>query len=172
VAGVAALIAVSASRTTSSPSTSARSLGGAGGGSGQVGERLPGFAIATIAGGSMRVPSGRPGAVFLTTATCESCIPSSKALDVLKRRFGARADVLWVSINPADTVASVRAFQRLVGHPAYSAALDSSGALARTFRVTVLGTAVVYDRRGRIVFRGDEPQLPALRSAFAKAGMT
>jgi hypothetical protein len=171
LAAIAVLVAIASTRTTSAGSSSARAVGGARGGSGQPGERVPGFVIASIDGASVRVPSGGPGALFFTTASCESCIPSSKALGVLKRRFGARAEVLWVSISPSDTIASVRAFQRAVGNPPYRAALDTSGALARSFRVTALGTAVVYDARGRVVFRGDEPQLPALKSAFAKAGL-
>ena len=168
---IVVLVAVASNRSTSSSSTGARAVGGAHRGSGQQGQRVPGFAIAAIDGASVRVPSGKPGAVFFTTATCESCIPSSRALGTLKRRFGARADVLWVSINPSDTTSSVRAFQRAIGKQPYRVAIDTSGSLARIFRVTALGTAVVYDARGRVVFRGDEPQLPALKSAFAKAGL-
>lgn len=169
--GIVVLVAIASTHKGSSSSTRPGAVSAAHGTSGQRGELMPSFTIASLDGDSVQVPSGRPGAVFFTTATCESCIPSSRALGALKRRFGARADVLWVSINPSDTVSRVRTFQRAIGREPYRVALDTSGALARTFRVTALGTAVVYDTDGRVVFRGDEPQLPALRSAFTKAGL-
>ena len=167
------LVVVASHRASSSGSPAVHGAGGAAAvGSGEVGQRVAGFTISSIDGARVRVPADRPGALFFSTADCDSCVPSSIALGKLKRRFGSAVDVLWVSIDPSAGPAVVRRFRRTVGDPPYPFAVDTSGSLVRTYRITALGTALVYDARGRVVFRADEPSLGALRAAFAKAGLS
>ncbi len=79
-------------------------------------------------------------------------------------------DALVVSIDPTDSVAKMRDYRRAAGSPPYPMAWDRTGALASDLQVAALGTSVVYDARGRVVFRGIDSDPAAIASAVHKAG--
>jgi hypothetical protein len=165
------LVVVSTQRSASKNSASSAVVAASSGGGGtNVGGQVPPLRLTSINGTSVSVPSGRPGALFFSASYCQPCIPSSIALGKLKQRLGNRIDINWISIDPSDSVDGVRAFRQAVGNPSYNFDIDQSGSLVQAFQLQYLGTAVIYDRTGKIVYRGDEPQLETLQSAFAKAG--
>lgn len=134
------------------------------------GARVAPLTLTSIEGERIRLPASRPGALFFTVSSCVSCIPSARALGELKARFGDRADVAWVGIDPGDPPEAVRARRKSLGDPDYPFAVDRGGTLAGRYAVTALGTTVVYAADGRIVARLVEPTGEQLASAFERAG--
>ncbi len=182
VAAVAVLVIVSSMRSTSGGGGSAQvteapaasaSVTGSSSGSGQVGERLASFELTSIDGEPVKVPAGKPGAVFFMAGWCGSCIPETKALSQVMDRFGGRISVLAVSPDPSDSVSALRQFRAAAGDPRYPFAWDQQGTLARAWVVSALDTTLVYDRRGKVVFRDGVPtDAETLEKAFVKAGVS
>lgn len=141
-------------------------------GSGDVGERLATYMLVSLDGREVKVPAGKPGALFFMAGWCYSCVAEAVALDKLERHHGDRISVLAVSPDPTDTVASLTRFRKEVG-ARYPFAWDKEGTLARALAVNALDTTVVYDARGKIVFRDAVPSdLATLEAAFRTAGVS
>ncbi len=177
VAVLAASVVAATTRSTS-PGPSGNGSGtvefttSAGGGSGQVGERLTRFSLASIDGAQVSAPAGKPGVLFFMAGWCGSCLPEAEALDQVRDRFGDRLSLLAVSSDPTDSEAALRKFRVAAGDTGYPFAWDRDGALARRFAVTALDTTLVYDADGKVVFRDAGPTDQAtLRSALEKAGL-
>ena len=177
VLAVVALVTVATVRSTTGGSaaevTAVTTPGAtASAGSGAVGEPLGTYALVSIDGQKIQVPAGKPGALFFMAGWCYSCVAEAAALDKLERRHGDRISVLAVSPDPTDTVASLTRFREEVG-ARYPYAWDKQGTLARALGVRALDTTVVYDARGKAVFRDAVPSdLQTLEAAFRKAGVS
>jgi thiol-disulfide isomerase/thioredoxin len=183
VAAVVVLAVISSTRSTSGGGESARvtetpAAGGPGsngapGGSGQVGEQLASSSLTSIDGQPVKVPSGKPGAVFFMAGWCATCYPEATALGELERRLGDRIAVLAVSPDPSDSVSAIRQFRSQAGNPRYPFAWDQQSTLARALEVSALDTTVVYDAGGKVVFRDAVPtDAETLEQAFRKAGVS
>jgi thiol-disulfide isomerase/thioredoxin len=141
-----------------------------------VGHPSPTVTVPTLAGGTFRLPAGRPAVVYFMAAWCESCQAEAQALGQLHQRVGDRVPILAVDADPSDLPAQTQAFFRIigidVGGPGYQVARDQNGRLAAAFAVRALDTTVVIDSRGRVVYRDEVPtSLPTLKSALGKAGL-
>jgi hypothetical protein len=93
-------------------------------------------------GRPVSLPAGRPGMVMFSTSMCVTCFLSAR-----ERRDS-------------------------IGRRPYPFAIDTSGTMATTYRITALGTVIVYDATGKIVARIVEPGPADLRKAFRRAGVT
>jgi thiol-disulfide isomerase/thioredoxin len=124
----------------------------------------------TLAGGTFRLPAGRPAVVYFMAAWCSSCRAEAQALGRLQRQLGDRAAILAVDVDPSDLEAQTRAFFHAVGDPGYAVARDQDGRLAGAFAVRALDTTVVVDPAGRVVYRDAvSTDLATLKAALAKA---
>lgn len=177
VASVVALVAVAMIRSTYGGGSSAQVTevpapsGEAAAGSGQVGERLARYSLVSIDGQPVRVPAGKPGAVFFMAGWCGPCLAETAALNKLERRLGDRISVLAVSPDPSDSVSQIRQFQDAAGDPRFPFAWDRQGTLARALAVSALDTTLVYNARGEVIFRDAVPtDLATLEAAFREAG--
>lgn len=128
--------------------------------------------LTTVEGRVVRLPAGRPGALFFSVSSCLSCLPSAEALGEVKRKFGGRVDVAWVSIDPSDPPAILRQRRRAIGDSPYPFTIDKSGTLAKRFGITALGTTLVYDAQGRVSARLSEPGRDQIEAAFRKVGVS
>lgn len=175
---VVVLAVLASSRSTSGGGASARptevpSSTASVAGSGEVGERLATYSLTSIDGQPVKVSAGKPGALYFMAGWCGSCLPEAEALGKLERRLGDRISVLAVSPDPSDSVSSIRALRAAAGNPRYPFAWDQQGTLARALDVRALDTTLVYDARGKVVYRDAAPtDLATLRAAFRKAGVS
>lgn len=131
------------------------------------------FSLADVNGRDVTRPSGRkPGVLVFTASYCTPCIAQAPSLVAELRKFGSRAEVLTVSIDPGDSSKALRdAFRPVIGSPRnYPLAWDPSGKIGPAFDVTALGTEIVYDRAGREVWRGVSSPAAEIGAALRKAG--
>jgi thiol-disulfide isomerase/thioredoxin len=135
-----------------------------------VGKPSPTIAWPTLAGGTFRLPAGRPAVVYFMAAWCSDCQPEAQALGQLQRQLGDRVAILAVDADPSDLESRTRAFFHTAGDPGYAIARDQNGRLAGAFAVRVLDTTMVVNPAGRVVYRGElATNLPTLKTALAKA---
>jgi cytochrome oxidase Cu insertion factor (SCO1/SenC/PrrC family) len=168
VAAFALLIVLALNHTGSRRATASAARGVAASG---ATNRIAPIKLASVEGARVRLPAGRPGALLFATASCSSCAASAQALGQAKERLGSRIDAAFISIDPNDPPSAVKALRQAVGDPPYPFAVDSTGSLYRAYHVNALGTAVVYDAKGRAVARLIEPDLAQGEAALRKAGV-
>jgi len=131
------------------------------------------FSLADVDGRQVMRPTGRkPGVLVFTASNCSPCIVQARSLLAEMRKFGSRAEILTVSIDPGDSSSALRdAFKPAIGNARnYPLAVDQSGQLAPAFGVTATGTEIVYDRAGREVWRGVSSPVSEIGAALRKAG--
>jgi hypothetical protein len=136
-----------------------------------AGEIAP-IALTSVDGSPVRLPVARPGALLFAASGCSSCAPSAAALGKLKEQLRTRIDAAFISVEPADPPAAVKALRHVVGDPPYPFAVDTGGTLAQQYQVSALGTAIVYDAHGRAVARLIDPDIGQLEAAFRRVGVT
>lgn len=120
-----------------------------------------------VSGRSVRIPGGRPGAVvFVEVTGCRDCVRLVRAATRLSRRGGGQVVVL--AIDSGSTRAQLQAFARAAGRPPARYVVDDrNGSVASMFDAQSIGSAVVYDERGRVV--GRPSSVAELRRALGRA---
>jgi hypothetical protein len=126
--------------------------------------------LTSLEGARIALPAGKPGALFFSVSSCLSCVASARALGELRQRLGSGVDAVFISMDPGDPPAALAARRASIGDPPYPFAIDASGTLASRYRITALGTVIIYDAHGRIVERLVEPTRGELAAAFQAAG--
>ena len=140
-------------------------------GSGEPGSTIATFTAEDVDGRPVEVAHGEPGALFFFAGWCGSCMAEAEALDRVQREFDGRVTVTAISPDPSDSVEAIRRFRRNVGSPEYPFVWDSRGALGTQFAVRALDTTIVYDAKGKVVFRDAAiSDAATLKAAFRKAG--
>lgn len=163
-----AALVIAATHNAGSTSTASSTPGTrAAASSSQVGA----LTLTSLDGQPVRLPAGRPGALFFSVSSCTSCLVSAQTLGTLKTRFGSGVDAVFISIDPRDPPAALRARRQSIGNPAYPFAIDHTATLYRQYDVTALGTTIIYNARGQILARLIEPGLTQLTSGFRAAGL-
>lgn len=174
LAGLVALVVVATQRTPAVGTPLAQQTPGPASASDDGGrDALRRFSLRDVEGRKVTRPSGRrPGVLVFTASYCTPCIAQAPSLVAEMRKFGSRAEVLTVSIDPGDSSAALRdAFKPVIGNPAgYPLAWDPTGQVGPAFGVTALGTEIVYDRAGREVWRGVSSPASEVGAALRKAG--
>lgn len=164
--GLIALLALSSSETGGS---SGGSLSAGSTGEGKVGS----FTVADIDEQSLTRPAGKPGVLFFMAGWCGTCIPEAEALAEIKNEHGEDVEILAVSMDPSDTLDNIRSFIDITGSSSFPYHWDREGALTRRYEVRALDTTLVYDSRGRIVYRDAAPtDRGTLESALQEAGLS
>jgi thiol-disulfide isomerase/thioredoxin len=95
---------------------------------------------------------GRPLLLNLWATWCAPCIAEMPTLDALAGREGERLQVLTVS-QDLDGRDKVEAFFRKQGYRNLETWLDPHMALMEALKVDTLPTTILYDARGREVWR-------------------
>ncbi len=96
--------------------------------------------------------AGRPVLLNLWATWCAPCVAEMPTLDALAGRAGDRIAVLTVS-EDMDGRAKVDAFFRKYGFANLEAFLDPELALMPALEIGTLPTTILYDSRGREVWR-------------------
>jgi thiol-disulfide isomerase/thioredoxin len=132
---------------------------------------LPGVALVTLAGEPALVAGvarGRVALVSLWATWCEACQKEMDALNRLDAKTGSDAVVIGVAVGEKREL--VAEFARRRGLR-YVQLVDPEFAFADALGQRRLPATLVIDRRGRIVFRGEDldvASLEALRRAVAE----
>lgn len=166
------LVVVSAQRSSSQRAKASGTAVASSSAGASAAGTLPRFTMADVDGRTVTRPGGKPGLLIFTASYCTPCIEQAPGIVALKRRLGARVEILTFSIDPGDSAAAMRsAFGPIAGRtPGYVLGWDSSGRLAPAYGVSSLGTEVVYDRRGRQVWRGVLSDSSEIAAALRRAG--
>lgn len=123
---------------------------------GSNGGEAPDFGLTTLEGDEFNLADkrGEVVALFFTAGWCDSCIPEAQAWSELYPTYEDRGlDLLMVSIDPNDTPQTIEGFQRKSGIRTLPWAIDKTGEVSRSLNVSALGSTVIVDREGRIVYR-------------------
>lgn len=118
------------------------------------------FAIETVGGGRFVLSEqrGKVVGLFVMASWCASCVAEAAAWGRLQRELRAAGlEVLVVSADPLDTEAELRQFSAWANAPELTWAVDRRSELVQKLEVRSLDTTVVFDRRGRVVFRDEVP---------------
>jgi thiol-disulfide isomerase/thioredoxin len=132
---------------------------------------LPGVALVTLAGDPVAVAGvarGRVALVSLWATWCEACQKEMDALNRLDAKTGSDAVVIGVAVGEKRELVAEFAHRRGLR---YMQLVDPEFAFADALGQRRLPATLVVDRRGRIVFRGEDldvASLEALRRAVAQ----
>lgn len=137
-----------------------------------AGGRIIPFRVRNLAGRMISVPArGRPGVLLFAASSCASCLPAARALSAVKAKLGSRIDALMVDVDAREAPSYLRGWASVV-HPSYPLTIDKSGRLGYAYRITGLGTTIVYNARGRILARATDPTERQLEAALREAGVS
>jgi thiol-disulfide isomerase/thioredoxin len=137
----------------------------------QVGDVAPQLIAQALDGAEVRLPAGRPSAVFFFAGWCGTCVPEAAALGKLQREHGSDVAIVAVDVDPGDTAQMIEDFLAEAGNPTYPVVHDVDGALRQAFNVASLDVTVITDEAGRIVYRDAVPSTEAqLRDGLRRAG--
>lgn len=145
------VLVVSSTRQAAVPVGASGDMGamqmrGTGGGSGMQ------MSMRDIDGRVLRVPDGRPGVAVFITSNCTECISAVRAAARAVGRARPPAQLTVVSFDSATSRSDVTAFARTARSPRARYVIDDrNNSVASMFKVSGLGTAVVYDAKGEIV---------------------
>jgi len=118
---------------------------------------LDGRHVREVSVREVQLPGGRPGVVvFAEARRCEPCLAGVRAARDALQATSARGQLIVLMTDSGTGRADVRAFARSVGPgPARYVIDDRNGGLSSMLGASSLGSAVVYDTRGRVVARPD-----------------
>lgn len=165
------LVALAANRPAEPSGRSSADAEGATASTAGVQRRESRFVLTDIDGRRVTRPNGKPGAIFFVASSCTSCVAQAAALGDLKRKLGRRVEMLAVTIDPSDSPASFGDFRAEAGNPPFPFGMDPTGVLAEEYGAYALGTTVVYDARGKRIFRGVDSSIDPIADALRKAGV-
>lgn len=126
--------------------------------------------MTTIVGNTVRVPGGKPAALFFFSVGCGECAGGAKSLAKAAHAVGSKADFLAVDTDPSESGQTIAKFLNVVGSPALPAAIDTGAVLSRRFQVSALSTLVVLDSAGKVTYRATDPDPGQITAALNKAG--
>lgn len=108
-----------------------------------------------VGGGLVRIPNGRPGvAVLVGVRDCAACVGAVRAAARAVERARRPADLTVISADSATSRGDIATFAAAAGRPRARYVIDDrTGSLTTMFDLSLLGGAVVYDARGRLISR-------------------
>ncbi len=127
------------------------------------------FTAQTVAGAKVTVPGSKPTVVYFFAVGCSSCGPTAKVLADVQSSTAQKVDYVAVDVSPDETGPQVEAFLSQYHATSMAYALDTNAGLIDAYGVQDLGTAIVLDGSGKVVFRGVEPSAGQIRDVVAKA---
>lgn len=125
-------------------------------------------AVSTIDDTSLRLPDGKPAAVFFFTVGCGSCQAGGAALAQVRAKAASKADFLLVDLDPTEPRQDIDAFRTSIGDPSLSTVATGALDLAQTFKVSALSTVVVLNPAGAVTWRATDPSTDQIIAALDK----
>lgn len=118
-----------------------------------VGASVPGYAVATLAGDTVRVGGTEQPTVLNVWATwCVACQEEMAALDSLSREFKSRGvRVIGVSVDDGETE-RVRRFAA-TNHLGFTIAHDPAASIEQSYQVVGVPTTFVIGRDGKLLWK-------------------
>src|SRR3954447_7941205 len=117
-----------------------------------VGDLAPDFTLPAAAGGNVRLSEHRGEVVLLTfwSSRCSACVAQLAQLGELQTTYRS-AGLVTLGVSVDDDMKSAQQFAK--SHPArFPLLLDRPKEVARAYRIELLPTTVLIDRRGRVRF--------------------
>jgi peroxiredoxin len=117
-----------------------------------VGDMAPDFTLPATAGGNVRLSEHRGEVVMLTfwSSRCAVCVAQLKTLGDLQATYRS-AGLVTLAVSVDDDLKSATKFAK--SHPArFPLLLDRWKGVSRAYRIDLLPTTVLIDRRGRVRF--------------------
>lgn len=114
----------------------------------------PDFTVPTLDGGTFTLSEqrGKPVVMFITASWCTTCFQEAEALAKLYDAYRGRLEILVLDIDPSSTSEELARFKEEVGNPAYVWAFDKGGQVSRSYKIRALGTTVIFNQAGEIVY--------------------
>lgn len=125
--------------------------------------------VSTIDGASLRLPAGKPAAVFFFTVGCGSCQAGGTALAQARAQAGGRADFLMVDLDPTEGRPAIDAFRTSIGDPTLPTVSTGALDLAQAWQVSALSTVIVLDPAGTVTWRATDPASSDILAHIDKA---
>jgi peroxiredoxin len=136
-----------------------------------VGEAAPDFELATLDGSRLRLSDfrGRPVLLSFGATWCPDCVRSAP---FLQRLHEGQPELMVIMVDTEEDRRTVGDFASQYGLT-YPVALDTDGAVARTYRVWAIPTELLIDAEGviqaRVIEQVTEDNLAAM---LATVGLT
>jgi thiol-disulfide isomerase/thioredoxin len=130
-------------------------------------------ALTTIAGDSVRLPAGKPAAMFFFSVSCGACVEGARSLGeaaTAADRAGLVADFVAIDLDPRETAETVAGFLAYVDAADVPAVIDGGAELAQRFKVASLSTLIVVNADGEVTFRGTDSDAATITAELEKAG--
>ena len=115
-----------------------------------VGQMAPDFTLPAVAGGNVRLSEHRGEVVLLTfwSSRCAVCAAQLAALGDLQSTYRS-AGLVTLAVSVDDDMKSATQFAK--SHPArFPLLLDRFKGVGRAYKIELLPTTVLIDRRGRV----------------------
>lgn len=127
------------------------------------------FSVTAVDGTVVSSPSAKPTVLlFVTSQGCASCRAQAQALDKLARRASDRATLLGIEMDPSVSSSDLIQFGNDLGVH-YPLASDRDGSLQARFGANALGTVVVLNAAGRVVYHAIDPTVEDMWSGLQRA---
>lgn len=146
-----ALLTWQLGRQTASPTAGVQSAGPEGRAAAE--DRAPDIRVTTLEGEpfSLADSRGKPIVVLFSASWCGTCIPEVQKMARLRREYGDRLELLFLSVDPLDTPEDWARFRRIAEGPQFYWALDSGQRATLAYQIRATDTKVFIDRTGRLV---------------------
>lgn len=114
----------------------------------------PDFTVPTLDGGTFTLSEqrGKPVVMFVTASWCTTCFKEAEALAKLYDAYRGRLDILALDVDPSSTPEELARFKEEVGNPGYVWAFDKGGKVSRSYKIMALGTTIIFNQAGEIVY--------------------
>jgi thiol-disulfide isomerase/thioredoxin len=114
--------------------------------------RLPELELATLEGGTMRLPSA-PGKPVIVNLWASWCPPCRREMPTLARAQAEHPEVEFVFANQGESAEAVKAYLSAQGLVLRNVLIDSTTALARQSNSPGLPTTLFFNAKGELVDR-------------------
>jgi peroxiredoxin len=135
----------------------------------RIGAPAPAFAVQDLSGATISLDAMRGNKIVLLEFWASWCPPCRMVLATLRRMTQALQDddVEVLSVDQGESAETVRRFATTEAIP-FHVVLDPDASVSRRYRVTVLPTMVLVDRRGiiRWMHVGHMPETDELRDVL------
>lgn len=125
-----------------------------------TGEPAPDFTARVLGGDTFRLSAQRGSPVLLlpTVVGCGDCIFALREISVAYSDFRGRGlKAVILSLYPDDTPTTWQEYADYFAEPEFIWGVVDSTDFARQYNITTLGTTLLVDRGGRVVFRSEYP---------------
>lgn len=126
--------------------------------------------VTTISDEKIKVPGGKPTALFFFSVGCGECAEGAKSMAKAGKALNGKANILAVDMDPGESPQTIRQFLDYIKAPELPAAIDEGATLSQRYKVAALSTLIVVDPQGEVTFKATDPGPDQIQAALEKAG--